>query len=257
LRRSGRDPAGGGKALRVVGALLSLQLLGYVLPADRVLLQVAAARRGAPPIQLTVSVGESEGEAEFHAWVDLHPRGGWRIVDERGNRWIGQGPWGHRGPGVEPPVGLAEAWLLGVSDEDRLPALVAQLGVDLGRNQLARCGEAECFVLGGRNGEVQLWIQKDRFEVRRLLGRGRDVVEFESYREQVGRLRIPSQIRVTAPSGTETLVRVVGVERAPSLENDPELTSARLGGAGGGCWPDGHRVASVWGDSVELHKSGG
>jgi hypothetical protein len=44
----------------------------------------------------------------------------------------------------------------------------------------------------------------------------------------VGRLRLPSQIRVTDPSGGETLVRVVGVERAPGLGNDPELTPARL-----------------------------
>jgi hypothetical protein len=67
-----------------------------------------------------------------------------------------------------------------VSDEDRLPALVAQLGVDLRRNQLARCGEADCFVLGGREATAQLWIEKDRFEVRRVLGRAGDLVEFES-----------------------------------------------------------------------------
>jgi hypothetical protein len=115
-----------------------------------------------------------------------------------------------------------------VSDEDRLPALVAQLGVDLRRNQLARCGEADCFVLGGREATAQLWIEKDRFEVRRVLGRAGDLVEFESYRDRVGRLRLPSQIRVTDPSGGETLVRVVGVERAPGLGNDPELTPARL-----------------------------
>ena len=229
LRRSGRVPRPGGVALRVVGAVLALQLLGYVLPAERVLLQVATSRHGTPSVQLTVSVGESEGEAGLHAWVDLHPSGGWRIVDERGSRWIGQGPWLRQGPGVPPPVGLAETWLLLVSDEERLPALVAQLGVDLRRNQLARCGEADCFVLGGREGAVQLWIEKDRFEVRRYLGRQREVIEFESYRERVGRLRVPSQIRVTDSAGYETLVRVVGIERAPGLENDPELAPARLG----------------------------
>jgi hypothetical protein len=225
--------------LRVLGVLLALPLLGFVLPAERVLLQIANVRRGNPPVQLTVTVGGLEEDEGLHAWVDLHPGGGWRIVDEHGSRWVGQGSWLQRGPGVAPPAGLTEAWLLLASDEERLPVLVAQLGVDLRQNQLARCGEADCFVLGGRHGRTQLWVEKDRFEVLRYLGRGGDRVEFESYREHLGRLRLPAQIRVTDPYGEETLVRVVGVERAPGLENDPELVPPRLGGAPGGGDPVG------------------
>jgi hypothetical protein len=208
-------------------SVLGFPLLGFVLSAARVLHEIAEVRDGISPFQVTVELGESEDEAGLHLWVDLHPRGGWRVVDERGARWGGQGPWTRSTAGEPPPAGLSLAWLLAVSDEQRLTSMVGQLGIDLRLNQLGRCGDSDCFVLGGREGAAQLWVEKDRFEVRRYRSPRGWTLEFEAYRQGLGRLRIPSQLRLVGPEGDETRAHIVGIERAPELERDPELL--RLG----------------------------
>lgn len=225
LPRSGVARVG---TLLVLSAL-GFSLLGFVLSAERVLHEIAEVRDGTSPIQVTVELGESGEDAGRHLWVDLHPRGGWRVVDEQGTQWSGQGPWTRRTGGEPPPAGLALAWLLAVSDQQRLSSMVGQLGVDLRLNQLGRCGEGDCFVLGGRDGAAQLWVEKDRFEVRRYQSPRGWTLEFEDYRQGLGRLRIPSQLRLVGPEGSETRAHIVGIEPAPELERDPELLRLGLG----------------------------
>ena len=227
------DRTGRRRIALVLGILLSaLPHLGYVLPAERVLALIAEKRRGAPPVRLTVEVERPGEEEPLRAWVELHPGGGWRIVDDGGQRWAGQGPQIRRIGGPPPPIGLAEAWLLAISDEERITQHVSRLGVDLSRNQLARCGEADCFVLGGRRGRVQLWVDKDRFEVRRYRNPQGVYLHFNGRQEVGGALRMPTRIRVEEPEGLVLEVTILEAEAAPHLRRDPELAPPAVGGPG-------------------------
>jgi hypothetical protein len=113
-----------------------------------------------------------------------------------------------------------------VGDREALGRYLPELGIDLTRSELGRCGEGDCFVLGGRSGAAQLWIDKDLFEVRRLRTRRGRVFEFEGYREGVGGARVPTRIRVLDSLGPIAEVEIAGVEAAPSLGTSPDLVPA-------------------------------
>jgi hypothetical protein len=220
--RSASSGGGSRIRLRLGTAVLGLSLLGYTLPGERVLDQIVEARRGIPPVRLTVVLGPPEAP-DLRAWIDLHPAGGWRIVDEQGRKWIGRGSRVLRGNEDDPPVGLVETWLLVAAEEDQLPALVSQVGVDLARTQLARCGESDCFVLGGRDASSQLWVDKDEFVVLKYRSRRGLEIGFEDYGKQSGRLRLPSRLLVLDALGSTAEIEILQVERVPGLERDPEL----------------------------------
>ncbi|MEE8557944.1 MAG: hypothetical protein V3T14_08675 [Myxococcota bacterium] len=206
--------------LLLVGPLL----LAYVLSPERVLREIARIREGSPPVRLIVAVVSPEGETR--AWVDLHPSGGWRVTDEQGRSWVGRGVW-LRPPLIDrPPAGLPYAWLLWASDEELLPGLVAEMGVDMDRSELARCGDADCVVLGGRSGRGQIWVDKDRFEVRRIETQEGIGIYLEGYRKSFSRVRLPARIRVVEPGGWTAEVEIVSAEPAGALEDDPDLVPA-------------------------------
>jgi hypothetical protein len=184
---------------------------------------MAEKREGAPPVRLSVKVEFFDEEEPITAWVELHPGGGWRIMDEEGQTWAGQGPQIRRVAGAPPPVGLDEMWLLATADEEILPAHVARLGIDLSLNELARCGEVDCFVLGGREGQIQLWVDKERFEVRRYRNPQGLFLHFDGYQKVGGTLRLPTRIRVVGEFGPVSQVGILETEPSPGLRGDPEL----------------------------------
>ena len=225
LHRCDRDCRLRSVIIRLALLLVGPLLLAYVLSPERVLREIAGIRAGSPPVRLTVTVVSPEGETR--AWVDLHPSGGWRVTDEQGRSWVGRGVR-LRPPVVDrPPAGLPQAWLLWASDEELLPGLVAELGVDLERSELARCGDADCVVLGGKSGRSQVWVDKDRFEVRRIWTREGIEIYLEGYQRSFSRVRLPTSIRVVEPGGWTAQVEIVSAEPAGALEEDPDLVPAR------------------------------
>ena len=190
---------------------------------SRVLTEMTRARARVSPVRIRVEVERADADRPVGLRVEIHPGGGWRIQAEDGSRWVGRGPSVIEGPQDAPPGGLGAAWLMLISRKGTLRSYLSRLGIDLNRNQLGRCGDDDCFVLGGRDGAAQLWVDKDHLEVRKLRDRKGQEVEFDGYRGGIGPVRVPTIIRVLDPLGTIAEAAVVEFEEAPELSDEPEL----------------------------------
>ena len=179
--------------IRVLAGLMLL--LAYVLPAARVLEQVAAHRAKAPALRVEARLeGIGEGWPE-HVVLELHPKLGCRVSDGRGARWLLRDGRVQAGTHLPAPPWLPELDVLIAPDVAGLTRLLGELGIDVARNELGRCGGQDCFVLGGRSGAAQLWLDKDSFEVVELrLTDGRRI-EFAAPRTWSG-TRFPGEIRI-------------------------------------------------------------
>ncbi len=200
--------------MKLALAAIALVVLGYVISSERVVREMAGVRAGLEPHRVAAEL-EMDGRIESVVF-ELDPDRGVRVRDGRGGRWLLAGgrvwaPAGSRAPAWLPPADV-----LVLRGEQRLLEWLAYAAVDLAANELSRCGNTDCFVIGGRAASDQLWIDKDRFEVRRQrTARGR-VVDFESYRDWPGG-RFPERIRVADPLGPIATLRIVRVEPAPEL----------------------------------------
>ncbi len=201
--------------MKLAVAAIALVVLGYVISSERVVREMAGVRAGLESHRVAAEL-EVDGEGIASVVFELDPDRGVRVRDGRGGRWLlaGGRVWAPAGSGV--PAWLPPADVLVLRSEERLLEWLAHAAVDLAANELARCGNADCFVIGGRAASDQLWIDKDRFEVRRQrTARGR-VVDFESYRSWPGG-RFPERIRVADPLGPIATLRILRVESAPEL----------------------------------------
>ncbi len=195
--------------------LLLLPVLAYVLPADRALEQIG---KGAlrVPVALTVQVEGVDPTWPSQVSIDVHPKEGVRIDDGRGGRWVVRG-----GRVVAASTSALPAWLpqlevVGFASADALVGWLRASGVDVERNELGRCGAEDCFVIGGRDGAAQLWVEKDRFETRRWVsGRGRSF-EFAPY-AAFGNVKFPSKIEVFETEGRLATLTVAQLSPASSL----------------------------------------
>ncbi len=214
-------------ALQAGLALASLWL-AYVLPWDRVLAELVAGRALLEGVRIEARVLDpSEAlepdppveESLRSAVIELHPELGMRVADDRGGRWLIRGGRVHAGipPGV--PPWLPDLEILVLRQEEDLLAWFQRAGVNLKRVDLARCGEAHCFVLGGRDGSDQLWLDKNRFEVVRLVSYFGASVELERYRDWSG-FRFPSEIRILGPRGAVATLRVIKVSTPHSFSEE-------------------------------------
>jgi hypothetical protein len=136
------------------------------------------------------------------------------VQDSHGGRWL------LRAGRALSRDGRAPAWIppadvLGLAGEAALLAWLREAGIDVASSRLARCGDADCFVLGARGAEHELWLEQERFEVRRVLLQGRRA-EFEGWRD-FGAARFPERIRVGDASEQGAVLRVLSVERAAGL----------------------------------------
>jgi hypothetical protein len=111
-----------------------------------------------------------------------------------GQRWLLREGRVQAGSVAAPPW-LPELDVLAVPDAHGLSRLLTALGVDVGKSELGRCGERDCFVLGGRSGDAQLWVDKDSFDVVELRLADRRRVEFAAPRA-FGGARFPGEIRI-------------------------------------------------------------
>lgn len=203
---------------RVALAVLALALLGWILPGERVLQQVARARETAPALGVEASVSGVVGAEDAALQIDLHPDRGVRLQAASGERWLVRGARVLGAPGASPPSWIPWLDILTIRAEGGLLSWLAAVRIDPARNGLARCGEEEdCFVLGGLDAPAQLWIEKERFEVRRYRSASGRVVRFEAWAELDG-VRFPGVIEVEDPLGPVARLEVRAVGQAPELE---------------------------------------
>jgi hypothetical protein len=194
--------------------LLSSAALGWILPGERVLAQIVEARRGHGPLRVELRLRGPDPGWPARITLELHPDFGVAARDERGGRWVlrdGQ----VLGPGTA-PAWLPDLDVLALRSEPGLRAWLRQHGVDVQRNELGRCGDSDCFVLGGRDSRGQLWVDKDRLEVVRWMGGSRRRVELRAYRVW-DKVRFPSEIEVLDHMGEFASMTVERLSAARDL----------------------------------------
>jgi hypothetical protein len=198
---------------------LAIALLGYVLPGEVVVEQMAAQRSRAEAVRFEATLDGLSEDWPERVTIELHPTRGYRVADDRGGRWLvaeGQVLAGSRMPA---PTWIPPLDLLIMRDESRIDRFMRRLGVDLGANELARCGERDCFVLGGRSGAAQVRVDKDSFELLEIrLADGRRS-EFGGYQVWggAGGPRLPSEIQISDSFGRIGSLSLARASRASDL----------------------------------------
>jgi hypothetical protein len=194
---------------------LALAWLAYVLPGDRVVGMLAEARASRAPLRIEAKLQARDSSAPSSLVIELHPELGARISDDRGGRWLVSGGRATAGTQLPAPAWLPDLAPLVLRHESELRSWLAAEGVDLQRNELARCGDGDCYVLGTRHSLAQLWVQKSPVEVRRLVLPGRGRSDLEEWRSFDG-IRFPARIELSGDEGTATLA-VETATPAPKL----------------------------------------
>lgn len=189
----------------------------YVLPGDRVISILEQQRGQLGPIRV-----EAELAGLGESWpgsivLELHPERGARVQDDAGGRWLVHEGRVVAGSSDPAPAWIPELEVLSLKTEEGIRDWLARARVDLAANQLGRLGEQDCFVLGGRDGSSQLWVDKDRFEVLRWVsGFGREV-RYSSWTDWE-RLRFPSILELHDRNGPFATLAIHSVSAAPHLE---------------------------------------
>ncbi|MFI5314257.1 MAG: hypothetical protein ACHQ6T_01035 [Myxococcota bacterium] len=202
---------------------LALLWLAYILPGDRVVGMLAEARASRTPLRIEAKLQSRDSSAPGSLVIELHPDLGSRISDDRGGRWLVSGGRASAGTQLPAPAWLPDLSPLVLRRESELRGWLAAEGVDLERNELARCGDGDCWVLGTRVSPSQLWIEKPALELRRIVRAKAPRVAFDQWQE-FGKIRFPARIEITDDSGpiaTFTVQSVVAINLAPS-----DLTAA-------------------------------
>jgi hypothetical protein len=200
-------------------AALALALVGWVLPPERVVHEMARIRARQGPIRAEAALVGVDSRWPEELRIELHPEHGVRISDDRGGRWLlREGRVVGRNRDAVPPW-IPDLEILVIREEEALLRWLEMAQVDTELSQFARWGEADCFVLGGRKGEAQLWVEKGRFEVRRVLWRRGRRLDLGAYQEW-DTLRFPGEIRVEDSVGPIATLQVVEAAWAPDLSSE-------------------------------------
>jgi hypothetical protein len=197
--------------------LLALLVLGYVLPGERVILQLTTLREKQQPLRVEATLTSADSDWPSRVRFELHPEFGFRISDENGGRWLVENGRVIAASDHKAPEWVPALEILVLKLDESLRAWLDWARIDIEVNQLGRCGESDCFVIGGRAASRQLWIEKDRFEVQRwVAGRGSGV-EFDGWTDWGKSLRFPAQIRIVDRDEVFAEFEVSRVTPAPSL----------------------------------------
>jgi hypothetical protein len=184
--------------------LVALAWLAYFASGSQVVAQLAAARAGQPPLHVQAAVSTAESDAPGSLTIDLHPEFGMRAADDRGGRWVVVRGRLLAGTQLPLPIWLPDLEVLSLRHESDLLSWLGVQGIDVTANELARCGDGDCYVLGTRQSLAQLWVDKRSFEVRRIVLPGRGQSQLEEWRS-FDKLRFPARIEISGGEGSATL----------------------------------------------------
>ncbi len=203
------------KLLAAVAALW----FAYVLPVDRVVLEIATERKKTPPLRVEATLQGIGDTWPERVTFELHPDFGFRLESDRGNRWLFHAAGGVEGSRLPAPPWVPDLRLLTLRDAGLLLEWVAATGVDPGSSELARCSDEDCFVLGGRDARAQIWVEKDRFEILEQQDtRGRRTL-YGSYREWE-KARFPQEIQIFDAYGSVATLVVESVRVDNALRGE-------------------------------------
>ncbi len=209
---------------QVISATLALlvSVLGYVLPVERVVAELSRAREDALPLRIEARLSGIVPAWPAQVVLELHPDFGMRVLDDRGGQWLMRQGQLVLGNPPRVPLWIPEIEILGLRSEEDLLTWLARARVDLGRNELARCGESDCYVLGGIGRGGQVWLEKERFEVLRLVLPGKRELLLESYASWTG-IRFPRTIKVLDTHGELATLTIESLTRAGDLGEEDFL----------------------------------
>jgi hypothetical protein len=191
-------------------AALALVWLGYILPGDQVVSQLAETRTGRPPLRIEAQLAARDSSAPKKLTLELHPELGGRASDELGGRWVWNIGRTISGTQLPPPAWLPDLEPLVLRREGDLRSWLAADGVDLRANELARCGDGDCWVLGTRAAAGQVWIEKPGFELRRVVRQREARTAFDQWQE-FGKIRFPAKIEISDDKGVVATLTVQSV----------------------------------------------
>ena len=189
---------------------LALAWLAYVVPGDRVLGMLAETRSARTPLRVEAKLQARDGKAPAGLVIEIHPDLGERVSDERGGRWVVSGGKATAGTQLPAPAWVPDLAPLVMRRESQLRGWLGAEGVDPAQNDLARCGDGDCWVLGGRAGPAQLWIQKPGLELRKLVGGKATRASYDDWQE-FGKIRFPKRIEISDESGSVATLTVQSV----------------------------------------------
>jgi hypothetical protein len=190
--------------------LLAVLWLGYILPGDQVVAQLSEVRAARPPLRIEAQVEARDSGAPKRLTIELHPELGGRASDDVGGRWVWSFGRTISGTQLPPPPWLPDLEPLVLRREGDLRSWLTSSGVDLAANELARCGEGDCWVLGTRTSAGQVWIEKPGFEVRRVVRPASPRVAFDQWQE-FGKIRFPAKIEISDDKGVLATLTVQSV----------------------------------------------
>ncbi len=208
----------------LISATLALLVgvLAYVLPVERVVAELARAREDAPPLRIEARLSGIVPAWPERVVLELHPDFGLRVIDDQGGQWLMRQGQFVMGNSPRTPLWIPDIEILGLRDEQDLLTWLARARVDLGRNELARCGESDCYVLGGIGRGGQVWLEKESFEVLRLVLPGGRELLLEGYASWTG-IRFPRTIKVLDTHGELATLTIESLSRARDLSEEDFL----------------------------------
>lgn len=191
-------------------AVLAALWLGYVLPGDRVVSQLAQTRANRPPVRVEAQVSARDSGAPKKVVLELHPELGGRASDDLGGRWVWNTGRTISGTQLPPPAWLPDLAPLVLRREGDLRSWLTASGVDPAANELARCGEGDCWVLGTRTSAGQVWVEKPGFELRRVVRPAAPRTAFDQWQD-FGKIRFPAKIEISDDEGVVASLSVQSV----------------------------------------------
>jgi hypothetical protein len=197
---------------------LAVLWLAYVLPGDRVVGLLAEARASRTPLRIEAKLQARDGSAPASLVIEIHPELGARISDDRGDRWLLSGGRATAGTLLPAPAWLPDLAPLVLRHESELREWLAAQGIDLERNELARCGDDDCWVLGTRQSPAQVWVEKSALDLRRIVRSKTSRSVFDEWQD-FGKIRFPAHIELDddgGPIATLSVQSVAAINPGPA-----------------------------------------
>ena len=157
-----------------------LSLAGWLLYIALPVQLLPLLEESRPEVKAVQLRGQTLGEPGL-VTLEAHVDFGVRASSIEGGRWLLQ-----RGRVTVGGTGGSGRWvpeleILLLHTPDQFLNWFATRDVDFDRNDLARIEDRDCFVIGGRDGVAQLWLDKQTLEVVRFVSSSGVQVDYRAY----------------------------------------------------------------------------
>jgi hypothetical protein len=197
-------------------AAVVLLCIGFVLPPEKIVRVMSQQRGKAKPLRVELELVRMDDSGTRLIRAEIHPDRGARFEDADGTRWLLRDGRVMAGPDAS-SQSIPDLDVLLLRGEGALNGWLAAKNISVETSYLARCGDADCLVIGEPDAHSQLWVDKDRFEVRRFVAGFDHVVDLEEWADFDG-VRFPARTRVSDVNGPLAELHVRALAVAPELD---------------------------------------